>query len=154
MTLSDGLQSSLKEHLKWSKPRLGCFVSLLLALLQVKQMNLALLVLAINDTTQLESRYRRLQRFFQFTRFDYDAIARMIMHMFGFNEQPFYLTLDRTNWKWGQKNLNILFLAVVYKGTAVPIYWLVLNKQGNSNQRERIAQMNRFISQGKRMNTN
>ena len=147
MRLSDGLQNSLKEHLKWSKPRLGCFVSLLLALLQVKQMNLTLLVLAINDTTQLESRYRRLQRFFQFTRFDYDAIARMIMQMFGFNEQPFYLTLDRTNWKWGQKNLNILFLAVVYKGTAIPIYWLVLNKQGNSNQRERIAQMNRFISQ-------
>ena len=108
MTLSDGLQISPKEHLKWSKPRLGCFVSLLLALLQVKQMNLTLLVLAINDTTQLESRYRRLQRFFQFTRFDYDAIARMIMQMFGFNEQLFYLTLDRTNRKWGQKNLNIL----------------------------------------------
>ena len=70
--------------------------------------------------------------FFQFTRFDYDAIARMIMQMFGFNEQLLYLVLDRTNWKWGQKNLNILFLAVVYKGTAIPVYWLVLNKQGRS----------------------
>lgn len=147
MTLSDGLQNSLKEHLKWRKPRLSCFVSLLLALLKVKQMNLTLLVPAINDATKLESRYRRLQRFFQTVHFDYDAVARMIMQMFGFNEQCFYLTLDRTNWKWGKKNLNLLVLAVVYKGAAIPIYWLVLNKQGNSNQRERIAQMKRFIGQ-------
>ena len=110
---------------------MDCFVILVLALLQVKQMNLTLLVLAINDTTQLESRYRRLQRFFQFARFDYDAIARMIMQMFGFNEQLLYLVLDRTNWKWGQKNLNILFLAVVYKGTAIPVYWLVLTQHSN-----------------------
>ena len=147
MTLSDGLQDSLKEHLKWRKPRLHWFVNLLLALLKVRQMNLALLVSVISDTTKLESRYRRLQRFFQTVHFDYDAIAQMIMQMFGFNEGMFYLTLDRTNWKWGKKNLNILVLAVVYKGAAIPIYWLVLTKQGNSNQRERIAQMKRFVSQ-------
>lgn len=59
----------------------------------------------------------------------------------------YYLTLDKTNWKWGEKNLNILTLGIVYKGTAIPVYWLVLNKQGNSNQRERIALLQRFIRQ-------
>lgn len=36
-------------------------------------------------------------------------------------------------------------LAVVYKGIAIPIYWVLLNKKGNSNTRERIALMKRFI---------
>jgi len=35
---------------------------------------------------------------------------------------------------------------VVYKGAAIPVYWLVLPKRGNSNQRERIALLNRFIT--------
>jgi hypothetical protein len=88
-----------------------------------------------------------LQRFFQEVVFDYDALAGLIMGMFAFYEQSYYLTLDRTNWKWGEKNLNILTLAIVYKGAAIPVYWLVLNKQGNSNQRERIALLQRFIRQ-------
>jgi Transposase DDE domain len=37
-------------------------------------------------------------------------------------------------------------LAVVYRGIAIPIYWLVLNKKGNSNTKERIALMKRFVS--------
>jgi hypothetical protein len=44
-------------------------------------------------------------------------------------------------------NINILVLALVYKGAAIPIYWLVLNKKGNSDTRERIALMKRFIKQ-------
>jgi len=45
----------------------------------------------------------------------------------------------------GQKNINILMLAVVYKGIAIPVCWLLLNKQGNSGSRGRIALMKRFI---------
>ena len=47
----------------------------------------------------------------------------------------------------GQENLNILMLAVVYKGVAIPIYWLLLNKKCNSDTRERIAIVKRFIWQ-------
>jgi hypothetical protein len=37
-------------------------------------------------------------------------------------------------------------LAVVYNGIAIPIYyWLLLNKKGNSDTRERIAVMKRYI---------
>ncbi len=100
-----------------------------------------------------KSRYRRLQRFFREVVFDYDAIARLIMAMFDLHDQSYYLTLDRTNWQCtqkgikGEKNLNILTLGIVYKGTAIPVYWLVLNKRGNSSQRERIALLQRFIRQ-------
>jgi len=146
MELSDGLRVILKGHLDWGKCRLDCFVGMLLALVRLKRMNLTQLALAFASQAKPKSRYRRLQRFFQEAVFDYDAIARLIMQMFEFYEKSYYLTLDRTNWKWGEKNLNILTLGIVYKGAAIPVYWLVLNKQGNSNQRERIALLQRFIA--------
>jgi hypothetical protein len=69
------------------------------------------------------------------------------MALFGFLDTSFYLVMDRTNWQGGKKNLNILMLAVVYKGVAIPIYWVLLNKRGNSNTRERIAIIKRFTRQ-------
>jgi hypothetical protein len=110
-------------------------------------MNLTHLAVAMDDETDIQLRYRRLQRFFQVVHFDYDAIAHLIMQIFGFNTGSFYLTLDRINWKGGKKHFNLLVLAVAYKGAAIPIYWLVLNKQGNSNKRERRGQLSRFIDQ-------
>lgn len=145
MKLSDGLKVILSNYLDWSKPKEDCFSEMLLALLRLKKVNLTQLSLAFESSALIASRYRRLQRFFKETIFDYDAIAGLIMDLFGFYGIGIYLTIDRTNWKWGKKNLNILTLAVVYKGIAVPIYWLILNKQGNSNQRERIALIQRFI---------
>ena len=59
---------------------------------------------------------------------------------------PYSLTLDRTNWKFGQTNINILVLGVIYKGMSLPLLWTFLgNKRGNSDQNERIALMNRYI---------
>jgi len=152
MELNDGLRMILRKHLPWSKCRLDCFIGLLLALIQSKRMNLTQLALNFGGQATLKSRYRRLQRFFQAVVFDYDAVARLIMQLFDFYKNPYYLTLDRTNWKWGKTDLNILTLAIAYKGMAVPVYWLVLNKQGNSNQRERIALLKRFVSQFGRKN--
>ena len=75
MKLSDGLRDTLKNYLGWSKPRLECFVGMLLALLQLKQVNLTQLALGFASTADISSRYRRLQRFFREVHFDYDVIA-------------------------------------------------------------------------------
>ena len=53
--------------------------------------------------------------------------------------------MDRTNWKLGQLNINILVLALAYKGIAVPLFWTLLPKHGNSNTEERMQRMNRFL---------
>jgi hypothetical protein len=145
MNLHDGLTGILKIYLKWNKCRLVCFVGMLLALIRLKQVNLTQLALGFASEADTKSRYRRLQRFFQGVIFDYDVIATLIIDLFGFTNQSYYLTLDRTNWQWGEQDLNILTLAIVYQGTAIPVYWLVLNKRGNSNQRERIALLKRFV---------
>ncbi len=46
----------------------------------------------------------------------------------------------------GKPNINILMLAIVYRGIAIPILWTLLNKRGNSDTKERIALIQRFIA--------
>lgn len=141
------LTAILNEHFHWNKARMNCFVGMLIALMAVGTVNLTQLALFFPSRALITSRYRRIQRFFSHHWLDYNEIAHFIMKLFGFTENDFYLSLDRTNWKWGKININLLVLAVVYKGAAIPVYWLPLNKRGNSNWRERIVLMNRFISQ-------
>lgn len=141
------LSAILTEHFQWNKARIACFVGMLIALMAVSTINLAQLAVVFPSRATIPSRYRRMQRFFSSHWVDYDEVAHFIMKLFGFIEQDYYLTLDRTNWKWGKININLLVLAVVYRGAAIPVYWLPLNKQGNSKTRERIALMKRFIGQ-------
>ena len=48
-------------------------------------------------------------------------------------------------WAFGETEINLLVLAVVRSGTAVPLLWRSLNKKGNSDTAERIELMMRFI---------
>jgi hypothetical protein len=43
--------------------------------------------------------------------------------------------------------INFLVLSVVHQGVALPIMWTFLPKKGNSNTKERMALLNRFITQ-------
>jgi len=103
-------------------------------------------VLAVPGAARSDSKYRRIQRFLSEPfGINFDVVARFVMTLFGFLDVKVYLTLDRTNWQWGQSHINILMLGVAYKGIAIPIYWILLNKKGNSNTRERIALVKRFV---------
>lgn len=139
------LSVMLNQHFNWHKAKMDCFVGMLLGLVQTRTVNLMQLAVAFPSTAKIESRYRRIQRFIH-DGIDYDKFAVFIMQLFGFIGQDFYLTMDRTNWKEGEKHINILMLAVVYKGTTIPVMWIVLNnKRGNSTMTQRIALMKRFI---------
>jgi hypothetical protein len=141
------LVSILNQHFCWNKARMVCFVGMVVGLLKTRSVNLAEIATGFAGDAGLMSRYRRLQRFVHGHRISYDKVAWFVMTLFGFIDQPFYLAMDRTNWKCGRKDLNILVLAVVYQGVAIPVYWLLLNKRGNSNAGERIALMKRFVGQ-------
>lgn len=141
------LAGILNQHFAWNKARMDCFLGMLMGLLKTRSINLAEIATGFASDAQPESRYRRLQRYIHGHFLSYDKVAWFIMSLFGFLDAPFYLAMDRTNWQWGKKNLNILMLAVVYKGVAIPVYWLLLNKKGNSDTRERIALIKRFIGQ-------
>ncbi len=59
---------------------------------------------------------------------------------------PWNLCLDRTNWKIGGRDVNILMLAVATRRFRVPLMLTVLDKAGNSNTQERVALMQRYLA--------
>jgi Transposase DDE domain len=138
------LTSSLNTHFNWNKARMSCFAGLLLSLIAVRTVNLKDLAVAFASQSQIGSRYKRINRFFAEFKIDYTVIARWIFKLFFANEQKVYLIMDRTNWFWGKKKINIFMLAVAYEGLAIPIYWTLLDKAGSSNSREQEQLITRF----------
>lgn len=137
------LRNVLNVHFKWNKARITCFSKMIVGLFIVRTVNLAEIASAFEGKAKLLSRYRRLQRFFSGFVIDYEIIAKFIFTLFKFDKV--YLSMDRTNWKWGKSNINILMVAIVYKGIAIPIVWTLLDKKGNSRTSERIEIMQIFI---------
>jgi hypothetical protein len=139
------LKAALAEHLAWHGARLSFLAQFLLALFKVKSVNLAELAQGFTGPAQVASHYKRLQRFFRAFALDYEVLARLLVRLWPIGDGPWYLTLDRTNWKFGKKDLNFLILAIAHDGMALPILWTVLDKPGNSDTEERIALMQRFL---------
>ena len=144
MTHFNELHLILNKYLKWNKSHVTCFTLIMLALIVKQTCNLSSASKALPIKCLPQSFYRRIQRFFADHYFDYRLISQLIFYIFSFDKVQ--LTLDRTNWKWGKRDINILMLAIVYREIAIPIVWTLLNKRGNSDTKERIALIQRFIS--------
>ena len=106
--------------------------------------NLAKIAATFPGNAQPASHYKRIQRLFGQFSLDLNQLARFIAGLVPLLQ--FKLTLDRTNWKCGDVNINFLVLGIVYRGSAFPILWVALDKKGNSNTQERIDLMNRFLT--------
>jgi hypothetical protein len=140
------LKAVLAEHLPWQGARIGFLAHFLLALFKVRSVNLAELATGFGGTVRVASHYKRLQRFFRSFEMEPDAWARLLVRLAPVGEGPWRLTLDRTHWRFGQTDINFLVLGIAYRGIALPVFWTVLDKPGNSNTAERIALMERFLA--------
>lgn len=138
------LQDILSHFLNWNKARVNCLTQILQALLQVRTVNLTQIAAAFQATSKEESCYRRVCRFFTVFSFDLSAIVSIVVKLFPL-EGKWLLILDRTNWKWGKTPINILMLSIAYKGIGLPIFWAVLNLEGNSSTDDRIAILKRVV---------
>ena len=125
------LKKILSENLTWNKARLDCFVRMLIALFVVRTVNLSEIAVAFTSKAEVNSRYKRLQRFFAKFKIDYTVIARFIFKLFFSDSQKVYLTIDRTNWYWGKQKINIFMLGIAYEGIAIPLFWICLPKAGS-----------------------
>ena len=118
---------------------------LITALIKVQSVNFERLAQGFVNEVKLSSNLRRIQHFFAESDLSSDLIAHLLFKLLPFSGL-YRLTLGRTNWQYGQTNINILVLGVIYKGLSLPILWTFLgDKRGNSDQFERIALLNRFI---------
>ncbi len=145
MTDIRSLEQTLGNNLSWNQARINFLAKLILALIKVRNVNLTEVANGFGGKAAADSSYRRLKRFFQLFEISYSAIALLLVKLMGL-EAPFVLTLDRTNWKLGKSNLNILVLGVAYQGIAIPLLWTLLDKRGNSNTCERIALLSQYVA--------
>lgn len=139
------LQTALTNSLPINAARIKCMVLLIVSLIKVQSVNFERLAEGFDNKVDLGSNLRRIQRFFAKFNLDKDLIAGLLFKILPVKDKV-RLTLDRTNWKFGKKNINILVIGVIYKGLSLPILWTFLgDKRGNSNQKERIDLLKRFI---------
>jgi hypothetical protein len=143
---STQLISVLTENLsgKMNLARIKFFGLFLCALCKVQTICFEKLATAFETEAKSASSLRRIQRFMAKYALDTDLIARIIFKILP-HQPPYRLAMDRTNWKFGETNINALTLAIVYQGVAFPILMLMLDKRGNSDTAERIRIMNRYI---------
>ena len=138
------LKETLKPHLGWHGARLNFLALFLIALLRVKTINLTELATGFRNNAKTDSNYKRLQRFFRKFDLDYTVIAKVVVALMNI-PQPWVLSLDRTEWSFGEIRFNILTLGIVHEGIAYPVVWKMLDKKGNSNTEERIELLEKFF---------
>ena len=138
------LRDTLRPHLAWHGARLSFVAAFLMALLRVKTVNFSELATAFSGKAQTDSHYKRLQRFFRHYEVDYAKIAQAVVALMAIPE-PWTLTIDRTEWQFGECTFNMLMLGVVHEGVAFPLVWCLLDKRGNSNSMERMKLFDQFL---------
>ena len=60
--------------------------------------------------------------------------------------QPQVLVLDRTHWKLGRTDLNVLWVGRVYQGVSIPLVYQSLQKPGNSNTDQRTSLLTEVLA--------
>ena len=98
---------------------------LVFSLLEVQSSNLAKVAGFITSEAARASRYRRVQRFMEQVQFVPEKLAPLLLYIMEVpGEEKLALVLDRTNWKFGKADCNILYLAVVWQGIGIPLFGL------------------------------
>lgn len=140
------LQRLLFQNLNWNKARISCLSQILQGLICARTVNLTQISTFFQTNAKQESSYRRVRRFFSGFSFDITVIIPFILTLFCLKGQ-LILILDRTNWKWGKRDINILLLSVAYRGIGIPLFWSVSSSFGSSSTSERISILKKILQQ-------
>lgn len=136
-------QAHFGSFMNLARIRLIChFIT---ALCKIKSVNYSKLSAGFDTQVNASSNYRRIQRFMSGAALPMEWVAKLIFALLP-EKGPLVLVMDRTNWKFGESNINILMLGVCYKNVAFPLMFRMLDKRGNSNTGERIALVKDFIA--------
>jgi hypothetical protein len=124
--------------------RISFISHFIIALCKVRSVNLVEISAGFDNQTKASSNYRRIQNFLLKFDLSEDQIYKFIFSLLP-NKNNLILALDRTNWKFGNSNINILLLGACYKNICFPLMFKILDKRGNSNTEERIELISNFI---------
>ncbi len=125
-------------------PSLALLAALILALVQREDVRLTKLAAQLPGTALQRSKIKQLHRFFKNIRLSEDVLARFVLS-FADPRKRLWLVIDRTNWRLGKTEINILLVAVILNGQALPLMWTLLPHGGSSNSAVRNALMGRVL---------
>jgi hypothetical protein len=134
--------SHFKGELNLARVRLMCLF--ITALCKVKSVNYSKISSGFASASLSSSCFRRVQRFMSEVELPMKCVATLIFKLLP-RQDSLVLIMDRTNWKFGSRNINILMIGISYRNVAIPLMFKMLDKRGNSNSDERITLMNDFI---------
>lgn len=117
----------------------------LVGLLTCQKARFAKIANAMPGSARPESQEMRLRRYLDHPCLSRAAVARTLAALLP-RRAPWVLALDRTNWERGERDVNLLSLAVVVGKTAVPLLWCDLSRPGNSDTTERILLLEEFVT--------
>jgi hypothetical protein len=146
--LQNHLIKLLSESLDCNLARIKCLCLLLAGFLRHRTVNLTILATGNSSGASNQSCYRRFQDFFLNFALPLPAIGRLIISKIPKPPQGWVLSMDRTNWKYGNRHINILVIGIVVNKVAIPIVWKVLpqrTKRGNSNTTQRISLLKQLL---------
>lgn len=140
--MKNQLNIVLKNLLDWDIRRINFLINFIEALIKQRTVNLAEISKTMESKAKPESVYRNIQRFLNFE-INLVITAQIMMSLI--KDKYVTLVIDRTNWSFGNFEINFFFLGVEYHGFAIPLFFHLLPKKGNSNQYERINLISEFI---------
>jgi hypothetical protein len=140
-----GLKEALGYYFTGHGQRRTMMTKLVLAILQMSTVNYAKLALVINAQVKTSSNFKRIQRFMKSYCFDQGKFVQFAWDRYSNQGNWIALSMDRTNWKFGRHNINILTIGISWRGTAIPLVWKLLDKRGNSNTEERINLLDELL---------
>ena len=136
-------ESNVFSGKKINLSRRKLIVSYLLGLIMSRSVHFCEVANHMNEEVDAASNERRIERFFKDFELNFVDFAKLLMSFFPC--KTYELCIDRTNWQFGNQDVNVLCLTLHYQGLGIPILFELLDKKGNSNQQERIDLLGKFI---------
>jgi len=132
------LESALLKHLSLKKSIVELTCQAVESILRYGTVLHKKLALTCKSDIFHESQVRNIERFFSDSKLsvniDFFKALYSILALTG----KLTVVLDRTNWCFGKKHINILVFSVVWNNSAIPVVWEIFdNKGGSSSAKQR-----------------
>ena len=137
---------SLSDNKRLHKARQDFMGHFVLGMLHCRNVQFCEVASHMDTKAKNGSNLRRIQLFFAEYKLDYRQIATLLILMLPEGER-WHLSIDRTNWQFGELDINYLVVSVSCRGVGVPIWFELLEdkKRGNSSEEDRISLLRQVI---------
>ncbi|WP_250310771.1 transposase [Rickettsia endosymbiont of Oedothorax gibbosus] len=131
-------------YIDGNKSRLKCLVGMVISLLTGSSIYQKGLALGILGDAKATSKTHRIYRFLKDFNFDYMKVGYLLLSFFA--SKNYVVAMDRTSWKFGKSDINILFLVMVIGKISVPIFWKTLSHGGGCSAEFMKEFLQKFIN--------